>query len=125
MKWLVIITTVLLFSCASDDEIPQECIPVEEFTNILYGMEIIDAIQIQNMRGETQKDSTTFAQYKFLFDSLNISKEKFDLSFAYYQTNPDLMMEMTDTLVARISRNEEKVSKELRDLRWRSNKKGD
>jgi len=125
MKGLAIIVVILLFSCTPNDDIPQECIPIEEFTNILYGMEIIDAIQIQNLGGETQKDSTAFAQYKFLFDSLKISREKFDFSFAYYQTKPDLMMEITDTLVARISKDEEKVSKELRDLRWRSKKKRD
>ena len=38
------------------DDIPEDVIPQEEFTDLLYRMEIIDAIQIQNVNGKKQSD---------------------------------------------------------------------
>ena len=117
MKKVLIIGLVAFLSCSSDKEVPAEFIQPQEFIDILYEMEIIDAIQIQNTEATGQADSTSLSNYKQLFAAKNISKEEFNRSFQYYQKNYDLMLEITDSLKSRIARNEETINKELRNLR--------
>ncbi|MEM7161278.1 MAG: DUF4296 domain-containing protein [Bacteroidota bacterium] len=121
-RWIIFF---VLIACNSSSKGPSDLIPQENFVDILYEIELIDAIEIQNMGIDEQSDTLTLSNYKFLFDSIGISKEQFDRSFEYYKRDRNKMLEMTDTLLKRLGQKEEEISKKLRDQRWRSKKEND
>lgn len=119
MRKLWIISLLLFLSCESEDDIPENVIPKEKFMEILYDTEIIDALRSQYLGQNDSIDVMSFERYNLVFQQHKISQPEFQNSFEFYQTKPQIMLEISDSIIARLIREEEIVSKELRSVRWR------
>ena len=122
MKQLITIFLLFMFSCTSESNIPEDVLKKEKFTDLLYHIEIIDALRTQENLEQENNDLEAYQRYNLLFLENNVSEEEFTRSFDFYKKHSDLYMEISDSIISRLVREEEMVSQELRDKRWRSKK---
>ncbi|NND77245.1 MAG: DUF4296 domain-containing protein [Flavobacteriales bacterium] len=120
MKKVIYIIALILISCGDNNKIPPEVIPKDKFTDILFDIEIIDAIHTQKNAGVAKNDIESLERYNLVFETNKVSQKEFQDSFEFYQKEPNHMMEISDSLIARLIREEAKVSEELRKKRWRT-----
>ena len=122
MKWPTTIFLLLLFSCSPEYRVPNDVISKEKFTDLLYEIEIIDALRTQKNNDQNNNDVETYQRYHLVFQKNNVSEAEFSRSFDFYKKHSELYMEITDSIISRLLKEEEIVSRELRDKRWRSKK---
>lgn len=122
-KLLTIIVLILSNSCGQDrTEIPADIIQKEEFTKILYEVELVDAIHTQNHAGNDKQDVVTLSHYEQIFIDFEITEDEFNRSYKFYEKHPELMLEIIDTLSNQFILLEDSISEELNKAKWRRKK---
>ena len=121
MKYIFPFLIVLIcVSCADDDvKIPDDVIPKDKFTDILFEVEIVDAIHTQNPAGKQDQDLVTLGNYQQIFSDFDISEKDFSRSYSFYEEHPDIMLQIIDTLNNRFVVLEDSISQELNKAKWR------
>lgn len=122
MRKVISIFLLILFSCTPESKIPENVLNKEKFTDLLYHIEIIDALRTQKNLDLEKDDAEAYERYHMLFQKYNVTEEEFTRSFDHYKDHSELYMEISDTIISRLVREEELVSQKLRDQRWRNKK---
>ena len=104
----------LIFSCSSNEGVPRDIIPIPQMKFIMF-----DVFNAQEFAQQVfPKDTTaakqrTFELYQELFNIYKISREDFYKSFHYYESNPDKMKILTDSLNAYGNRKRQEMYKKM------------
>jgi len=122
MRSLFIILLICLVACRSNTNKPRDIIPQDKFTDILYQIEIVDALRTQKDLDQENNDEETYQRYNLIFKDHQVSEHEFTRSFDHYKKNTTLYMMITDSIISRLTKEEQRVSQELRDSRWRTKK---
>ena len=92
-------TAVFLVAC-SGNSVPKGVFPAEKMTAVLYDIVLADEwVDFTRMQDTTfLKFSKRGAIYDSVFQLHKIKKEDYQKSIAYYQSRPDLLKEILDSL---------------------------
>jgi hypothetical protein len=95
---------LLILVCCNNQKIPDNVLPPQKMQSVLWDM--LQAEELANF--QLPKDSTLSIldrhtmYYQKVFQVQNITKEQFKRSLGYYQTRPDLLKVMFDSLQYRV-----------------------
>lgn len=98
--------TLLLFlffvsSCSEKDKIPSDVLPKDKMQTVLWDMIRADQF-LQNYvfakDTSSKKKEESIKLYQQVLSIHGISKEKFEKSFLYYKSNPQLIQSIMDSL---------------------------
>jgi hypothetical protein len=96
------ILTLLLFLCGCNNQpkVPREVLPPQKMKQVLW--DLIRADELTYTRAGTDTNATKLihrtALYQKVLQIHRISKEVFRKSFSYYQSNPDLLKTIIDSM---------------------------
>lgn len=98
---LILIVSIFIVSCNNRDHIPGRILKPSKMQEVLW--DIVRADQLLNVkatRGDSSANSPgeRIKMYRQVFSIHNISKEKFQQSFSFYSTHPELMKVILDSL---------------------------
>jgi hypothetical protein len=98
----LILFCFLLVACSGNDEkkIPDSVLPKEKMTEVLVDIHLLEAVLNLNA-GNINKDNI---QGIDLFKKHNITKKKFDDSYAFYTENPEILTEIYDMVLNELSK---------------------
>ncbi len=108
---LLAVILVILASCSGKHDLvlprglsQDSIIPKEEMVMIIADMHVLEAIfQMQRNRVRKSMDPVS-ARYSQLFSKYKISKKRFDLNIAYYQSDPEVFLKIYDEVVKEMDR---------------------
>ena len=111
----------MLFLTCGDEQIviPHDVIQKEDFTDIMFEVEIVDALHTQNIADKEGQDLKTLSHYEQIFDDFGITENEFSHSYSFYEKHPELMLEIIDSLSNRFIQLEDSISHELNKAKWR------
>jgi hypothetical protein len=81
---------------------PREVIPPAQMQKVVWELMQADELAMQNKTGDSSVDlkQESFRLYDQVFALNNISREKFNKSYRYYQEHPTLYNQMMDAIKA-------------------------
>jgi hypothetical protein len=106
---------LLMVSCASDDDVPRDVIPVEQMKFIVY-----DVLRAQEVAMLTSAKDSTKTKIKAaelmqqVFAIYKISKDDFYKSFKFYQSHPDNIKILFDSVSNYANRKRQDLYMKLR-----------
>ncbi|HMU45726.1 MAG TPA: DUF4296 domain-containing protein [Chitinophagaceae bacterium] len=97
----LLLVLFLISSCSGKDEIPSDVLAKDEMKTVLWDMIRADQF-LQNYvfakDTSAKKKQESISLYQQVLNIHGISKEKFEKSFAYYKSNPQLIQSIMDSL---------------------------
>ncbi len=100
MRWLPYVFLFFSFSCTSPDDVPKKILPVNKMRTVLWEvMQADEAVNYYYLR-DTSLNRAKKAEelYQKVLVMHNISYEEFNKSFGYYQSRPDLLKQILDSM---------------------------
>ncbi len=103
MRVVVFLFIVFLFSCRSKTAVPKDVIPVPEMTAILWDVMLADELVGQNYPVDTanKRFDTSIVLYQQIVQAHHTTQQQFKKSLDFYQSRPDLLQIILDTLQKR------------------------
>ena len=99
MKKVVYILMLVLFSCKSEEKIPDEIIPQKEFTHLLFQVQLMESYcQNKYVRPDLYKD-ILHKSVDSLLTLEGYSEEEYKTSFEYYTHRPKLMFTIYEAVL--------------------------
>ena len=97
---LIFFFIFFLISCKSRDKIPKNILPQEKMQAVLWDIIRADKFLTDFILKDTSlnKDTASINLYQQIFRIHHVSKEKFQQSFAFYRSHPDLLKIILDSL---------------------------
>jgi hypothetical protein len=114
MKELIFCSLVIfLHSCTNHEvTIPKGVMSKSEMIRILSDIHIADAIaETKAQGGENERDLSS-AYHVQILKNYKISKEEFETSFKFYESKPELMNEVYNSVQEEVSKREAELSKD-------------
>lgn len=108
MLWWVLL--LFVGACGSDKKVPSAVLPPDKMQAVVQDLMRADQFVVSfalPKDSTLQKDVEKIKWYNRVLRIHNISEQQFKESFRYYQTRPDLMAEIMDS----IARNEEAIDR--------------
>jgi hypothetical protein len=102
-----LLAVVILAGCSGKDKVPSGVIPREQMGAILWDMIQADQFSFIYLAKDSARINLKMEDlrlYQQVFQLHAVSRDEFRKSFQYYETRPDLMRTMLDTLIARGNR---------------------
>ncbi len=101
MRYFVLFTFVVLTgsSCSQKDKLPPDVFPVNKMKMIVWDMEVAD--QTASDKFLIQKDSQRMeatSLYQQVFVKYKIDKKAFYKSFSYYESRPEILKVLFDSV---------------------------
>ncbi len=105
MRILFCLLTVFFIACSSKLDVPSGILPFEKMQSVIWDMLRADALVSNQAIKDTSLNKVTAStnMYQQVFKIHNITKEEFKRSLKYYQSRPDLLQPMFDTLYNKAS----------------------
>lgn len=110
------IGVLLLVSCSRKNKIPRDVLPQSKMQTVLWDLMRADqflADYVLSKDSTADKTKERLKYYQQVFSIHKISREEFDRSYNYYNTKPELLRAMMDSIskppVAQASDNTEQV----------------
>lgn len=101
MTRLILFALFFISSCSGKNRIPSDVLSRDEMQTVLWDMIRADQF-LQNYvfikDTSVKKKEESISLYKQVLSIHGISKEKFEKSFAYYKSNPQLIQSIMDSL---------------------------
>jgi hypothetical protein len=103
MRIVVILCLVILFSCRSKTAVPDGIIPVKEMTNVLWDVMMADELVMQQYPVDTvnKRFDTSIVLYQQIAQAHNTTQQQFKKSLQFYQSRPELLQIILDSLQQR------------------------
>ena len=100
MKWGTVLVIFFLLAC-NNAEAPRGTLPPAQMKQVLYDMMRADELANQYMITDSSynKSSKRAALYAAVFTANNTSRDVFEKSLNFYETRPDLMKEILDSII--------------------------
>lgn len=99
MATFVFIALIMTFSCSRKQEIPPNIFPVQKMKLIVWDLEIAE--QTASEKFVLQKDSLRMeatSLYQQVFAKYKTNKATFYKSMSYYETHPDVLTILLDSV---------------------------
>jgi hypothetical protein len=99
-KWSIIALSILLFPACSEEEEgrkkPNYIVPADSMSEILAELHILNARhQHRDIRKE-KLQAYVIQDYQAFYDSILVSQERYDSSFAWWSEEPEVMQQILD-----------------------------
>ncbi|RLD61449.1 MAG: hypothetical protein DRJ05_02625 [Bacteroidetes bacterium] len=92
---------------------PDDLIPKEEMTDIIVDMHLFDAIIWKDQKTKTKKiQQKKHHLYKSILEKHNISREQFESSMAFYQSDLNMFDEIYEEAITKLSKMKAELEKE-------------
>ncbi|MCD4788648.1 MAG: DUF4296 domain-containing protein [Bacteroidales bacterium] len=109
--FIISLTFLLFFSLASctervEDKIkpPDDLITREEMVDIIVDMHIFDAVMAsEQKKGGKEVQNQKYYLYNSIMEKHNITRERFDESFKYYQHDFEVMDDIYADVITKLS----------------------
>ncbi|MGF2413449.1 DUF4296 domain-containing protein [Ferruginibacter sp.] len=121
MRWInmVLISTVILFSCESKNAVPAGILKPAKMQTVLWDMLRADAFTYEFITKDSAKkpEAENVKLQQQIFTVHKISKDDFYKSYEFYKSHPDLMQTMLDSLINKATRDKFIITqaKQLKD----------
>jgi len=115
---LILISVLFLAACSeksAEDVLPENLIPIPEFSTIMTDVQLMEATFNQKMFKEDEPLKLMAEFYTQIFAKHNISKEDFETSYHYYADRPEQMMEVYELVITELSKQEEGINSATND----------
>lgn len=99
-KWSILALVILLFAACSESEEnrkkPGYVLPADSMSEILAGIHILNARhQHRDIRKE-KLQAYVIQDFQYYYDSIGVSQERYDSSFAWWSEDPEAMQQLLD-----------------------------
>lgn len=103
MRIVVILAVCTLFSCSNKKEVPKDVLPVKEMTNVMWDAMLADELANNRYGYDTSrvKLDTSIVLYQQIMQAHNTTQKQFKKSLQFYQSRPDLLQVIIDSLQKR------------------------
>ena len=100
---LLIILSLLLFSCEEEENVPDYVLSVDKFAEVLTDFQTAEAIV--RLGYNRTKDSLTYNDsiYSAVFRKHDISKYEFDSNYTYYSNQPKVFEAIYEEVITKLS----------------------
>ena|SRR5436190_4154245 len=98
--FLFIFLSISVFGCTRNDKIPKEIILQNEMRKIMWDLMRADAYVSDFIMKDSSRDRKAESDtlYEKIFDIHSTTQETFKKSIAFYESRPDLLKVITDSL---------------------------
>lgn len=100
---LIVCFSICILGCKSKNAIPNEILPPKKMQAVLWDMMRADqflADYVLNKDTSLKKQAESIKLYQQVLELNNVTKEKFQQSFAFYKGHPNLLQAILDSIVA-------------------------
>ena len=106
-----------MLSCSSDS-IPKDVFPPKKMTAVLYDIVLADEwVDFTRMQDSSYlKFSKRASVYDSVFQLHGINKQQYQKSMAYYQSRPDLLKEILDSVKTKSDTIPSKPIKKIKEI---------
>lgn len=112
MKLKLLIVAFVAISVVACNEKPENILPKETFTQVLYDIHMMDALLTDKKLFDEQiYNDSSASHYNSIWKKHNITYQQFETSIDYYVRNTEEFLVIYDTIVARMEREREKYHK--------------
>ena len=104
MRIVVVLSLlIILFSCGNKIVVPEGIIPVKEMTNVMWDLMLTDELVSQRYPVDTAniRFDTSIVIYQQIAKAHNTTQQQFKKSLQFYQSRPDLLQIILDSLQQR------------------------
>jgi len=100
MRPFFIVCFIFLMACNSAPKVPDNVLPVQKMTDVLWDMMLADELVVTNVPIDTGtvRFDTSMLLYGQIAEAHKTTQQQFKQSIDYYKTRPDLMKVILDTL---------------------------
>ncbi|MEO6071445.1 MAG: DUF4296 domain-containing protein [Chitinophagaceae bacterium] len=100
MRLLYFIIFLIIFSCSSKQKVPQDVIPIPKMAQVLYKVMEADALVLREVPVDTSlvRYDSSIKLYLQILQPFKVSFDDFKKSIHFYQTRPDLLKILFDSL---------------------------
>jgi hypothetical protein len=100
IRFFVVLSVIIFFSCKSPKAVPENVLPVNKMQAVMWDvMQADELVNYYYSRDTSVNRSRKLdSLYQRIFGNHNITSSEFRESFNYYQTRPDLLDIMLDSL---------------------------
>jgi hypothetical protein len=109
---------LFLFSCTKKTQVPKDILPPDKMEILL--LDLIKADELINKKSIDSTVRDSFSKevvYTSVFNKHKISKEKFRKSFSYYESHPEILKVVLDSLQSATKESLEKSKTLLKNKR--------
>jgi hypothetical protein len=104
MKQMIAAIALFLFSCSNKTTVPEGILPMPNMTNLLWDVLLADELASQRYLADTVKRlDTSMVLYPQIAKVHGTSQQQFRRSMQFYQSRPDLLQQIIDSLQKRAS----------------------
>src|SRR5215217_1846247 len=94
-----VVALLLFFSCAQKTRVPKNVLPPDKMEKLLLGLMEADELIARKPSDSSINDSfSRTALYSAVFAQNKISKKEFQKSFTYYESHPNLLKIVLDSV---------------------------
>ncbi|HEX2606914.1 MAG TPA: DUF4296 domain-containing protein [Flavisolibacter sp.] len=103
IRTFCLLLLLALFACADEKKLPPKILGADSMQVVLYDMLEADEMVTYNVLKDSsyQSGATRIALYEKVFNKHKITKDQFQESLRYYESRPDFLKGIFDSLKAR------------------------
>ena len=102
---IVVIVVIFFFSCVQKTKVPENILPPDRMDKLLTDMILAEEFFTQKQSDSAFRDSLTrFNLYRSVLEANKTNKEDFKKSFIYYESHPDLLKTVLDSMHSRVNK---------------------
>lgn len=100
MKNIYFLFVLILFSCSEKQNIDENIISKEQFTNILKEIHLAESeFQLNRINNTERYENKLASDYQEIFSEYNVSKIDFENTLQYYSERPELLENMYEEIL--------------------------
>lgn len=117
IKALLIIPLVLVLtsSCGSNDKIPENVLSHEKMVDVMVDVQLAEAILRDKRLSGDDIEKMTNDYYRKVFEKHNITPQKFDTSFAYYEKHIEKFDEVYRDMLVKLNKMQREAEQERKN----------
>ena len=96
-------------SCEAEVTVPEDVVPQEQFVEVMIDMQLLEAAFNMKHLGNKEADTIMYPRYREVYAHHGISPETFRYSYDWYLSEPELMDEVYEEVLNKLSIMEEEV----------------
>ena len=100
----IIAITVVLFSCESKKEKPENILSDIKMASVMVDMQIIESALERKVTVDTMYTYTSHELYGKVFQKHGVTEDNFKQSFDYYKQDPAVLENIFDLTIAKLSK---------------------
>ena len=109
MMRIGLIALLFLFSCTKKTQVPKDVLPPAQMEKLVLDLMEADELVLRKSIDSTASDSfNRGVVYTAVFNQHKISKEDFRKSFSYYESHPELLKIVLDSIQSEVQKPIEK-----------------